>query len=164
MPRATRARKLVLGQFGEVPDTSTEKDQRVPATVPAEHSTGELGVEVRHCDQNPKSHRHLPAHIADNQSGCRFCGQPIERAHVKSTWWTLKATDPSKKPSKLQLRRGRKLLRKAFAKKDQMGSTRRDAKRNALAYAEQRTGKSLSWKAARKLVRRWAREERMATV
>jgi hypothetical protein len=42
-------------------------------------------------------------------------------------------------------------------------STKADGKRQALAYARQRTGNpTLTWGQARKLMKRWLREERLA--
>lgn len=118
-----------------------------------------VAPDPKHCEKNEKSHRHLPANlVSDRESGCRFCGQPIERAHVKSTWWSL--STKVRKPSKAQLRAGKKMLRKAFARKDQVGSTRADAKRKALEFVERKTGKKLSWKAARKQLKRLAHAEK----
>lgn len=123
-------------------------------------------LDVRRCEKNEKTHRHLPANLVDElglNSGCRFCGSPIHRAHAKSSWWMLIVADPRKKPSKKMLRAGRKMMRKAFARKDTVGSTRRDSKREAHAYVQKRLGREVSWKTARKQLAKWARQERGVT-
>lgn len=141
--------KLQLVEAGAKPtETPKEAVERIRKTA---------GV----CPKNPTTHRHLPTNlVTDTISGCRFCGEQIERAHVKSTRWSLRIVDPSKKPSKALLRAKKKVLRKAFARKDTVGSTRADSKRQAHAYVEKRLGRKVTWKYARKVLAKMARAER----
>lgn len=137
----------------------TEPGQK-PAETP-EQAVARAKANPQHCEANEKSKRHLPANlVGELVSGCRFCGLAIERAHPKSTWWSVRIHNPSIKPSKAILRAKKKILRRAFARKDTVGSTRADAKRKAHAYVEGKLGRKVTWKYARKALARMSREER----
>lgn len=142
------------------PAFKLREDFKLQDPLPPERPAPPMAVKAdpKYCASNEKSQRHLPANlVTERTSACRFCGQPIERAHAKSTWWSV---DPTRKPTKRTMRAGRKMMRKAFAKKDQIGSTRADAKRNAHAYVERRLGYKVTWKAARKQLKRWSHLEK----
>lgn len=140
--------QLKVPEVGEKP---TETPEQAVARVKATANV---------CPKN-KTGRHSPTNlVTPTTSGCRFCGESIERAHAKSNWWSLKTFDPSKKPSKATLRAKKKILKRAFARKDQIGSSRADAKRAAHAFVEKKLGQKVPWKRARKILARMSREER----